>query len=269
MSFIDHLEALRWHLVRAVIAWMIVAIAIFIYIDWIFDNVIYAPARSSFVTYTALCDFSHRFHLGEALCMPPVNIPLQGNTISGPFMSALSIAMIGGIIVAFPYLFWELWKFIRPALSDKERKYARGSIFWVSLCFFTGAAFGYFLLAPFTFNFLANFTLGSVGAYNYMPTLDDYIDTLNSLVLGCGIAFELPILAYVLARIGIISAKFLRTYRKYAFVVILIVSAVITPSPDWTSQMIVSIPLLILYEISIILCARVDKQKAKEEKEWS
>ncbi len=269
MSFIDHLEALRWHLVRAVIAWMIVAIAIFIYIDWVFDNIIYAPARSSFVTYTALCDFSHKFHLGEALCMPPVNIPLQGNTISGPFMSALSIAMVGGIIVAFPYLFWELWKFIRPALSPKERKYARGSIFWVSLCFFTGAAFGYFLLAPFTFNFLANFTLGAVGSYNYMPTLDDYIDTLNSLVLGCGIAFELPIMAYVLARIGIISAKFLRTYRKYAFVVILIVSAIITPSPDWTSQMIVSIPLLILYEISIVLCARVDKQKAKEEKEWS
>ena len=269
MSFIDHLEALRWHLVRAVIAWLAAAIAIFVYIDWVFDNLVYAPARSNFVTYTALCNLSHKLHLGESLCMPPVNIPLQGNTISGPFMSALSIAMIGGIIVAFPYLFWELWKFIKPALSSKEIKYARGSIFWVSLCFFAGAAFGYFLLAPFTFNFLANFTLGSTGAYKYMPTLDDYIDTLNSIILGCGIAFELPVLAYVLAKIGIISAKFLRTYRKYAFVVILIVAAVITPSPDWTSQTIVAIPLLLLYEISVILCARVDKQKAKEEKEWS
>ena len=269
MSFIDHLEALRWHLVRAVIAWLAAAIAIFIYIDWVFDNLVYAPARSNFVTYTALCNLGHKLHLGEALCMPPVNIPLQGNTISGPFMSALSIAMIGGIIVAFPYLFWELWKFIKPALSPKEIKYARGSLFWVSLCFFTGAAFGYFLLAPFTFNFLANFTLGSVGAYKYLPTLDDYIDTLNSIILGCGIAFELPILAYVLAKIGIISAKFLKTYRKYAFVVILIVAAIITPSPDWTSQTIVAIPLLLLYEISVILCARVDRQKAKEEKEWS
>ena len=269
MSFIDHLEALRWHLARAVIAWLAAAIAIFVYIDWVFDNLVYAPARSNFVTYTALCNLSHKLHLGEALCMPPVNIPLQGNTISGPFMSALSIAMIGGIIVAFPYLFWELWKFIKPALSPKEIKYARGSLFWVSLCFFTGAAFGYFLLAPFTFNFLANFTLGSVGAYKYMPTLDDYIDTLNSIILGCGIAFELPILAYVLAKIGVISAKFLRTYRKYAFVIILIVAAIITPSPDWTSQTIVAIPLLLLYEISVVLCARVDKQKAKEEKEWS
>ncbi len=269
MSFIDHLEALRWHIVRAVIAWLIGAIAIFVYIDWIFDNVVYAPARSSFVTYTALCNFGHKLHLGEALCMPPVSIPLQGNTVSGPFMSALSIAMIGGIIIAFPYLFWELWKFIKPALSPKEIKYARGSIFWVSLCFFSGAAFGYFLLAPFTFNFLANFTLGTVGAYKYMPTLDDYIDTLNSIILGCGVAFELPVLAYVLAKIGLISAKFLKTYRKYAFVIILIVAAVITPSPDWTSQTIVAIPLLLLYEISVMLCARVDRQKAKEEKEWS
>lgn len=269
MSFIDHLEALRWHIVRGVAVWMVAFIAVFIKIDWVFDNVIYAPARSSFVTYSGLCNLGHKLHLGDVLCMPPVSIPLQGNTISGPFMSAISIGMIGGLIIAFPYLFWELWRFIKPALSPKEVRYSRGSIFWVSLCFFTGAAFGYFLLAPFTFNFLANFTLGTVGAYKYMPTLDDYIDTLNQLVLGCGIAFELPVLAYVLAKIGIISAAFLRKSRKYAFVVILIVSAVITPSPDWTSQTIVAIPLLILFELSVIIAARVDKQKAQEEKEWS
>lgn len=269
MSFIDHLEALRWHLVRAVIAWLVAAIGIFIYVDWIFDNIIYAPARSSFITYSGLCNLGHKLHLGEALCMPPVNIPLQGNTISGPFMSAVNIAMVGGIIIAFPYLFWELWRFIKPALSQKETKYAQGSLFWVSLCFFAGSAFGYFLLAPFTFNFLANFNLGTTGAYKYMPTLDDYIDTLNNILLGCGIAFELPVLAFVMAKIGIINAAFLKKYRKYAFVIILILAAVITPSPDWTSQTIVAIPLLILYEISVILTARVDKQKAKEEKEWS
>lgn len=269
MSFIDHLEALRWHIVRALIVWLVAAVGIFVYIDWIFDNVIYAPARSNFITYKALCNLSHYLHLGDALCMPPVNIPLQGNTISGPFMSAISIAMIGGIIVAFPYLFWELWRFIKPALSAKEVKYTRGSIFWVSVCFFCGAAFGYFLLAPFTFNFLANFTLGTTGAYKYLPTLDDYIDTINEIILGCGLAFELPVLAYVLAKIGLISASFLRKYRKYAIVVILIVAAVITPSPDWTSQAIVSLPLLILYEISVIIAARVDKENARKEKEWS
>ncbi|MEO6670140.1 MAG: twin-arginine translocase subunit TatC [Ferruginibacter sp.] len=269
MSFIDHLEALRWHIVRALIVWLIGVIAIFICIDWVFDNIIYAPARSTFITYRTLCNFGHYLHLGDALCMPPVDIPLQGNTISGPFMSAISIAMIGGLILAFPYLFWELWKFIKPALSPKEIRYSRGSIFWVSLCFFAGGAFGYFLLAPFTFNFLANFTLGTTGAYKYMPTLDDYIDTLNQIILGCGLAFELPVLAYILAKIGIISAAFLRKYRKYAVVIILIVAAVITPSPDWTSQAIVSLPLLILYEISVVIAARVDKQKAQKEKEWS
>jgi len=269
MSFMDHLEALRWHLMRSVIVWLIAAVIIFIYIDWVFDNIVYAPAQSSFISYRALCRLSHYLHMGDALCMPPVNIPLLGNTVSGPFMSALSISMIGGVIVAFPYLFWELWKFIKPALSQREMRYARGSIFWVSICFFSGAAFGYFLLAPFTFNFLANFQLGTTGAYRYIPTLDDYIDTLNSIILGCGISFELPILAYVLAKIGIIGAGFLRKYRKFAVVIILIVAAIITPSPDWTSQLLVAIPLIFLYEISVLLAARVDREKEKEEKEWS
>ncbi len=269
MSFVEHLEALRWHVVRSGIVWILSAIAIFIKIDWVFDKIIFAPAQNGFITYDFLCKLGHKLGVGDSLCMPPMNLQLQGNTISGPFMSAVSIAMIGGLIVTFPYLFWELWRFIKPALSPKEIKYSRGSIFWVSLCFFSGAAFGYFLLAPFTFNFLANFSLGSVGAYKYIPTLDDYIDTLNNIILGCGISFELPVLAYILSKIGLISANFLRTYRKYAFVIILILAAVITPSPDWTSQVIVAIPLLLLYEISVFIAARVDKQKAKEEKEWS
>ena len=269
MSFIDHLEALRWHIVRAMLVWLVAAIVIFIKIDWVFDRIIYAPANNDFITYGFLCRLGHWLHIGDSLCMPPVNIQLQGNTISGPFMSALSISMIGGIVVAFPYLMWELWKFIKPALSPKELKYSRGSIFWVSLCFFSGAAFGYFLLAPFTFNFLANFTLGTVSAYKYMPTLDDYIDTLNNIILGCGITFELPVLAYILAKIGLVSATFLKTYRKYAFVIILILAAVITPSPDWTSQVIVAIPLLFLYEISIVIVKRVDKQSEEPQKEWS
>jgi sec-independent protein translocase protein TatC len=269
MSFIDHLEALRWHLVRGVIVWLIAFVVVFLNIDWVFTNIIYAPAKSDFVTYSWFCSLSHFLRLGDSLCMPPVDIPLQGNTVSGPFMSALNISMICGVILAFPYLFWELWRFIKPALSEKEVRYSRGSLFWVSICFFAGAAFGYYLLAPFTFNFLANFTLGGAGAYKYLPTLTDYIDTINDIMLGCGISFELPILAYVLAKIGLISAPYLRSIRKYAFVIILLLAAVITPSPDWTSQIIVSLPLLLLFEIGVFLVARVDKQKAKEEKEWS
>ncbi len=270
MSFVDHLEALRWHVVRSVIVWLVITIVLFIKIDWIFDKIIFAPASSNFITYGKLCQFSHWLRIGDALCMPPINLQLQGNTVSGPFMSALSISMIGGLVLAFPFLIWELWRFIKPALSEKELKYSKGSIFWVSICFFIGAAFGYYLLAPFTFNFLANFTLGTGGAYKYIPTLDDYIDTLNNIILGCGISFELPVFVYILTKIGIISASFLRKNRKYAVLIILIIAAVVTPSPDWTSQMIVFVPLQLLYEISVFIAARVDRDKAKKEKEeWS
>ncbi|HEV2832838.1 MAG TPA: twin-arginine translocase subunit TatC [Hanamia sp.] len=268
MSFMDHLEVLRWHLMRSAIVLVVIAIGVFVYVDWIFDNIVFAPARKDFVTYTALCNFSHTLHLGDALCMPPIDIELLGSTVSGPFMSAISIAFMGAIIIAFPYLMWELWRFVKPALSSKEISYARGSIGWVSLCFFSGAAFGYFLLAPFTFNFLANFQLGKLGVYKYLPTLDDYISTLTSLILGCGVAFELPVLAYVLSKLGLITPKFLKDYRKYAFVVILIVAAIITPSPDWTSQTIVAVPLILLYEISIFISKRVEKQKVKSEAQW-
>ena len=269
MSFFDHIDELRSHLMRMVIAWLVAAIAIFINIDWIYDNIILAPANETFVTYGALCRFGQWLHLGNSFCMPPIKINFQVTEVNGTFSSAMNISMIGGIIAAFPYIFWELWRFVKPALSAKEKKYGRGSIFWVSLCFFTGAAFGYYLLAPFTFNFLAGFTLGKSGLIQYRPSINDYIDSLTNLILGCGIAFELPVLSYVLAKIGLITGSFLKKYFKFALIIIMIAAAIITPSPDWTSQFLVAIPLLLLYWISILLASRVDKQKAKEEKEWS
>ena len=265
MSFIEHLEVLRWHIIRSAIAIVSASVVVFIFIDWVFDNVIYAPARPDFITYSGLCNLGHKLHLGDALCMPSVKIPLLGNTISGPFMSAITISFTCGLILAFPYIFWEVWRYIKPALSRKELKNAKGSITWVSVCFFCGALFGYYLLAPFTFNFLANYKLGNFGVYTYLPTLDDYIDTLTSIILGCGLGFELPVIAYVLSKVGIVTPKLLKTYRKYAYVIILIVAAVITPSPDWTSQMIVTIPLVILYEVSIFLSGKVEKAKLKTE----
>jgi len=270
MTFFDHIEELRWHIMRSILAWLVAAIAIFVYIDWVYDNIILAPANKDFFTYGALCRFGNWLHMGNSFCMPPVKIDFQVTTVNGTFTSAISIAMIGGIIAAFPYIFWEVWRFIKPALSPKERRYGTGSIFWVSLCFFTGAAFGYYLLAPFTFNFLASFTLGKTGMIQYRPAIDDYIDSLTNLMLGCGIAFELPVISYVLAKIGLITGSILKKYFKFAFVIILVVAAVITPSPDWTSQFLVAIPLLLLYWISIILTTRVEKQRLKdEEKEWS
>jgi sec-independent protein translocase protein TatC len=270
MTFIDHLEELRWHIVRSVLAILIAAIVIFINIDWVYDTIVMGPIRNDFVSYRALCGLSNFLHLGNALCMPPIpaNYKLLGNTVSGPFMSAMQIGLIGGFIAAFPFIFWEFWKFIKPALSPKELKYSQGAIFWVSVSFFIGAAFGYFVLGPFTFNFLANFTLGKAGYYEYKPALGDYIDNLVDIVIGCGIAFELPILSYVLTKIGLITPRFLSTYRKYAYVVILVVAAIITPSPDWTSQMIVFLPLCFLYELSVIVSKRVFKKDEEASNNW-
>lgn len=268
MSFIDHLEELRWHLMRMVIAVLTMAMLIFAFQDEVFDKVILGPLSKDFISYIALCNFSHWIGMGDSICMPPPNVNLQATAFGTQFISSISIAFIGGFIAAFPYLFWEVWRFIKPALSDKEKKSARGAIFWVSLFFFSGAAFGYFILAPFTFSFLSNFTLGTQHIIKTIPTLDDYIDNLTNVTLGAGLAFQLPVVSFVLSKIGIITPKFLRTYRKFAIVAILVVAAIITPSPDWMSQMIVFLPLFLLYELGILISARVYKQKLKEEKEW-
>lgn len=270
MTFIDHLEALRWHIVRSLLAVLALAVVIFIKIDWVFDRVISGPLQNDFVTYIQLCRLGHWLHLGDAFCMPPMNIKMQTTAFSSQFMSSITIAFVGGFIAAFPYVFWEFWRFIKPALTPSEVKSTRGSIFFVSFFFFTGAAFGYFLLGPFTFNFLSNYTLGSSHILETRPTLDDYLDNLVNLILGCGIAFELPVLTYVLTKMGLVTPSFLKTYRKYAIVVILVVAAVITPSPDWSSQLLVFVPLFLLYQFSILVSKRAYKEmEQKEAEEWS
>ncbi|MEO6229208.1 MAG: twin-arginine translocase subunit TatC [Ferruginibacter sp.] len=263
MTFFDHIEDLRWHMIRSIIAWLVCVVFIFVYIDAVYDYLILAPTRQDFFTYGALCNLGHWLHLGDALCMPAVKIDLQVNTVNGTFTSAINIAMIGGLIAALPYILLELWLFIKPALSAQEKKYSRGSIFWLSVLFFAGALFGYYLLAPFTFNFLASFSLGTTGTIIYRPSLEDYIDSLTNLILGCGIAFELPIMCFVLAKIGIVTGTLLKKYFKFAFVIILVVAAVITPSPDWTSQFLVALPLVFLYWISILLASKVERQRLK------
>ena len=269
MSFIDHLEELRGHIIRSIISILVMAIVIFIYRNWIFDNIIVGPINKDFVSYKALCDFSHWLRIGDALCMPPVEVTMQSTTFGGQFLSTISMAIVGGIIMAFPYIFWEFWRFVKPALKEKEIKNTRFIIFWVSFFFFCGAAFGYFLLGPFTFNFLAGFQLGTENMIVTRPTFSDYLDNLTSIILGCGLAFELPVLAHVLTQIGIVTPGFLRATRKYAVVIILIVAAFITPSPDWMSQLIVFIPLFLLYELSILVSAKVYRKPEKEEdKEW-
>lgn len=271
MSFVDHLEALRWHIVRSAFAIVIVAIVIFIKMNWIFETIIRGPIRPDFISYTGLCKLGRTLHMGDALCLQSVaNLKLQTTQFSSQFISSINIAIVGGFIVAFPYVFWELWRFVKPALSPKELKSSRGAIFWVTFFFLLGVAFGYFLLAPFTFSFLANYSIAAQGAIETKPTLDDYVENLVDIIIGSGLAFQLPLVSWVLTRIGLITPRFLRTYRKYAYVAILFVAAVITPSPDWMSQTIVALPLILLYELSIRISVKVEKDRERKDKEeWS
>lgn len=270
MAFVDHLEELRWHIVRSLIAILVLAVIIFIKIQWVFDNIIYAPVNQNFISYRVICSLSHRLGLGNGLCLPPVDIVMQTTTFGGQFFGSFSIAFVGGLIGAFPYIFWEFWKFIKPALKPKELKGTRFVIFWVSFFFFLGSAFGYFVLGPFTFNFLAGFHVSNLNVIQTKPTIDDYLSNLTNLILGCGVAFELPVLTYALTRIGLITPDMLRSSRKFAIVVILIVAAFITPSPDWYSQTIVFIPLYSLYELGIFLSKKAYKKlKQVDDEEWS
>ncbi len=270
MSFVDHLEELRWHLIRSVIAILVCAIVLFANIDKISDYIILGPLNKQFFTYSWLCEFSQRMGLGDKLCLPPPNVQLQSTELGSLFSTSITIAFMGGFLIAFPYVFWEFWKFVKPALKPSETKNTQGAIFFVTFFLVLGILFGYFLLAPFTFSFLANYTLGTKQIIEIKPTFNDYVSNLINLTVGAGLAFQLPVISFVLTRIGLITPTFLKKYRKFAYLALVVIAAIITPSPDWMSQMIVVVPLVILYELSIFISARTYKKaKVKEDKEWS
>jgi sec-independent protein translocase protein TatC len=267
MSFIDHLEELRWHVIRSVIAILIGAVVVFIYAKEVVDKVLFAPAYPDFITYKWLCTLSHKMGLGDMVCLAGIDVKFQSNTMTGQFISTFTIAFIGGFIFAFPYVFWEFWKFVRPALSQKERRKTRGVIFWVSALFFTGVLFGYYVLTPFMINFYFSYTLSPI--ITNLPNFPDYIENLVYTTVGVGILFQMPLLIMVLARIGIVTGKFLRKYRRHALVIIIIAAAIITPSTDPFSLFIVTVPLYLLFEASIIIASRINKRQDKEMAEWS
>lgn len=267
MSFIDHLEVLRGHLFRSALAIAVGAIVFAVYNKFFVQQVLMGPTHADFPTYKWLCKLGHAIGLGDQMCMKDIGLKMQSTTVSGQFSMFFTIIFIGGIIVAFPYVFWEFWRFVKPALSKKELQKTRGVIFWVSFLFFLGVLFGYFIIAPYTVNFFANFQLDDNIENRW--TITSYIDTLVPLILGTGLAFQLPLAMFFLAKVGLMGPDFLRRNRKYAIVIILIVAGIITP-PDVISQVICTIPLMILYEISIWLTAKVKKEKELEEaKEWS
>lgn len=268
MSFIDHLEELRWHIIRAVIAILIAAIAVFIYVKEIVDRVLLAPAHDNFITYKWLCSAGHFFRLGNSLCLAGTKVSFISTEMTGQFISSFTIAFVGGFVIAFPYVFWEFWRFVRPALNPKELKKTRGVIFWVSFLFFLGVAFGYYVLTPFMVNFYFSYSLSSL--IEIKPTFSDYLENLIWTTVGIGVLFQMPLLMAVLTRIGVISARFLKKYRRHAFVVIITAAAIITPSTDPFSLTLVTIPLYALYEASIILASRIDKAKKQDQtEEWS
>ena len=265
MSFIDHLEVLRGHLFRSALAIIIGAVVVGIYNKIFVQGVLMGPTHSNFPTYKLLCIIGEKIHI-KKLCMQGIGIKMQSTTVSGQFSVFFNAVLIGGFIIAFPYVFLQFWNFAKPALTKKELRNTRGVIFWVSLLFFMGVLFGYFVIAPYTVNFFANFQLDENIENRW--TITSYINTLVPLILGTGLAFQLPLAMYFLTKISIVSSAFLKKYRKHAYVIMLVVAGIITP-PDMLSQIIVTLPLVVLYEVSIVLAKRVEKAEKKEELEWS
>lgn len=268
MSFVDHLEVLRGHLFRSVLAILAGAVVIAIFKDFFVKKVLLGPTHADFPTYGVICNIGKAINMEEALCMSGLNIQMQSTGVATQFSTFISIMLIGGIVIAFPYIFWEFWRFVKPALTRKELQNTRGLIFWVSFLFFLGVFFGFFVIAPYTLNFFGSFQLDENIENRW--TIASYFDTMIPLILGTGLAFQLPLLMILLAKIGVVSGSFLRKQRKYAIVIILIVAAVITPGPDVISQMTVAVPLYLLFEISIVLTRRIEKREQEEEaREWS
>lgn len=263
MSFLQHLEELRWHLFRSAIVVTVLAVVAFIYNDFVFDTVIFGPLQQDFFSYKAFCAIGHKLGAGDAMCMTVHTQKLQTLSASEQFFNHMWIALVAGLILGFPFVLWELWKFVRPALKNQEVGPVKVFVLIASVLFLIGICFGYFLLFPMSYNFLVNYQVSSSGIVQTQNTFDDYISLISTMVLVSGIIFEMPILVYFLTRIGILTPKFMRNYRKHAVVVILIAAAIITPSPDVTSQMLVAVPMYILYELSVFVSASVVKKQAK------
>lgn len=257
MTFLEHLEELRWTLVRSAIAIVVGMVTAFIFIERVFAEFIMGPTQADFVTYRALCALGQRIGIGDAFCVTDMVFHLQSNTPQMEFMMSFSIAFTVGLIAASPFVIWQLWKFVAPGLKESERRAVQGHVFFIMLLFLLGVAFAYYVVAPMSIQFFGSYSLSD--AIEKRPTVDSYVNLLNSFLLWTGLAFELPVIMVFMARIGLVGAGFLRKYRRHAILVILVVAAVITP-PDVVSQTLVSLPLLLLYEVSILLAARVEKR---------
>ena len=264
MSFLDHLEDLRWHLIRSVSAIMIVATLAFIFSRTIFELIIFAPIEMDFPTYSMLCKAAQFIKVETTFCVEELPMIIQNRTMAGQFSADIWTSIYAGFIIAFPYVMYQLWKFISPGMHQTERKHSRGFIIVCSFLFFLGVLFGYYIVTPLSINFLANYSISEL--VDNQIDVSSYIGLVRSAAIASGLVFELPIIIYFLTKIGLVTPEFLKKYRKYALVIVLILSAIITP-PDIPSQIIVAIPILILYQVSIYISkvvVRNEKRKAKK-----
>ncbi len=260
MSFLGHLEELRWHLIRSFISIFIFAIVAFIFHSFIFDSIILAPKTPDFFTNYHLCEFGNFIGI-KTLCINSKPFQIINIKMAGQFSTHIMVSLVAGFLIAFPYVFWEFWSFLKPALEKKEKKHTSGAVFFRSLLFLLGVLFGYYLIVPLSVHFLGGYNVSSQ-VLNQI-NLGSYISTVTSVVLASGIIFELPIIVYFLSKIGLVTPHSLKKYRRHSLVAILILSAIITP-PDIFSQVLVSLPLFILYEFGILIAKNIYKEKEEQ-----
>lgn len=261
MSFLDHLEELRWHIVRSFVSIFVFAILAFVFKAFLFDVVILGPSLPDFFTNRIFCQIAENMNMPD-LCINQTPLRLQNINMSGQFTMHLWIAFVAGMLISFPYIFWEFWRFVKPALYQEEIRHSRGAIFFASTLFTIGILFAYYVICPFSVHFLGSYQV-SQNVENII-SIDSYISTISSIVLASGVMFELPIFIYFLSKVGLVTSKFLKTYRRHAIVVCLTVAAVITP-PDVISQVMVCLPLIALYEVGIVIAKRIENKKLAQE----
>jgi sec-independent protein translocase protein TatC len=266
MSFLDHLEALRWHILRSLAAIIFLMIVAFFSKKLLFHDIILAPSRTDFWTYRMMCLATEKFNLGADFCVKKLSFNIINTELGGQFTLQLNSSLMIGIVLGVPYLLFEIWRFVKPALHENERKSATGFVFWASLLFTLGLAFGYYVIAPLSINFLSNYEVSSI--INNQITISSYFSVVATLTIGAAITFELPIVIYILSKLGIMTPEFMRSSRRYSTVIILIIAAIVTPTPDLVTMLTVSFPLFLLYELSIYVSARVASNKKKAEIEF-
>ncbi|WP_285060111.1 twin-arginine translocase subunit TatC [Pedobacter ginsengisoli] len=263
MSFFDHIDVLRKHLLRALAVVLVFTAGAFYFTDFIFNTIIMGPKNPSFWTYRMMCKLYERFpSIGEEFCIRTIDAKIINTEMSGQFTLQLNSCVMAGIILGIPYLLFELWLFIKPALHENERKSASGFVAFASLLFFTGIIFGYYIICPLSVNFLVNFTVSPEIQNTF--TIDSYLSSIMTLTLGSGIIFQLPVIIYILSKLGIMTPAFMRSSRRYSAVIILIVAAVVTPTADPFTMLIVALPLFLLYEGSIYISASIERKRKKE-----